>query len=114
MLIYGGPIPHESRHKLKLTSQAVNAVCPTTPEYLRWSKFLISFDWMDHPNSIPKLGRFPLIIDPLVGMTQLTKALMGGSSGLNLMYLDTFKVPGLTQDQLKSIPHPFYAVVPDK
>jgi hypothetical protein len=28
--IYGGPIPHESRHKLKLTSRAVNAKSPAT------------------------------------------------------------------------------------
>jgi hypothetical protein len=44
---------------------------------------------------MPKPGRFPIIVDPLVGMTQLTKALMDGGSGLNLMYLDTFEGFGL-------------------
>jgi hypothetical protein len=52
---------------------------------------------MDHPDSIPKPGRFPLIVDPLVGTTQLTKALMDGGISLNLMYLDTFDGLGLTQ-----------------
>jgi hypothetical protein len=47
-------------------------------------------------------------------MTQPTKALMDGGSGLNLMYLDTFEGLGLTQDQLQSSPHPFYGVVPGK
>jgi hypothetical protein len=69
---------------------------------------------MDHPNGIPKSGRFPLIVDQLVGMTQLTKALMDGGSGLNLMYLDTFEGLGLTRDQFQSRPHPFYSVVPGK
>jgi hypothetical protein len=51
---------------------------------------------MDHPDSIPKPRRFPLIFDPLVGTTWLTKALMDGGSGLNLMYLDTLVGLGLT------------------
>jgi hypothetical protein len=69
---------------------------------------------MDHLNRIPKPGRFPLIVNPLVGMTWLTKALMDGGNGLNLMYLNTFEGLGLTQDQLQSNPHPFYGVVPSK
>jgi hypothetical protein len=48
MSIYGGPAPHESQHKLKLTSRAVNVVSPATPEYLRWSKSPITFDRTDH------------------------------------------------------------------
>jgi hypothetical protein len=47
-------------------------------------------------------------------MTWLTKALMDGGSGLNLMYLDTFEGLGLTHDQLQSSPRPFYGVVPGK
>jgi hypothetical protein len=39
---------------------------------------------------------------------------MDGGSDLNLMYLDTFEELGLTQDQIKSNPHPFYRVVPGK
>jgi hypothetical protein len=81
-------------------SQAVNAISPTTLKYLHWSEFPSMFDRTDHSNSIPKLGRFPLIVDLLVGMTYLTKALMYEGSDLNLMYLDTFDVLGLTRDQL--------------
>jgi hypothetical protein len=88
--IYGGLAPHESRLKLKLTYWAVNSVGTSIMEYLRWSESLITFDRMDHPDSIPELGWFPLIIEPLVGTTRLTKALMDGGSVLNLMYLDTF------------------------
>jgi hypothetical protein len=46
---------------------------------------------MYHPDCVPKPRRFPLIVDLLVGTTQLTKALMDGGSGLNLMYLNTFE-----------------------
>jgi hypothetical protein len=114
MSIYGGHAPHESRRKLKLTSRAVNTVSPAAPEYFHWSESLITFDRTNHLDNIPKPGRFPLIVHPLVGMTQLTKALMDGGSGLNLMYLDTFEGLGLTLNQLQSSPHPFYGVVPGK
>jgi hypothetical protein len=42
-------------------------------------------------------------------MTWLTKALMDGGSGLNLMYLNTYE--GLGRDLLKIRPHPFDEVV---
>jgi hypothetical protein len=114
MSIYGGPVPHESRRKLKLTSREVNTVNPATPEYLRWSKSLITFDWLDHLDWVLKPRRFPLIVDSLVRMTWLTKALMDGGSNLNLMYLDTFEGLGLGQDMPKTSLHPFYEVVSSK
>jgi hypothetical protein len=83
MSIYGVPAPHESHRMLKLTSRAVNAMSPAALGNLRWSESPITFNQMDHWDSIPKPGRFPLIVDPLVGMTWLTKALMDGGSSLN-------------------------------
>jgi hypothetical protein len=114
MLIYGGSAPYESRRKLKLTSRAVKTVSPATLEYLHWSESPITFDQTDHPDSIPKPRRFPYIVDLLVGTTRLTKALVDGGSGINLMYLDTFEGLGLTWNQLQSNPHSFHGVVPRK
>jgi hypothetical protein len=111
MSIYGGPAPHESCCKLNLTGRAINDVSAVVPEYLRWSESQITFYRTDHPDSIPKPGRIPLIIDLLVGTTCLTKALKDGGSDLNLMYLDTFEGLGLTRYQLQSSQHPFYRVV---
>jgi hypothetical protein len=76
---------------LKLTGWVINSMSGSVPEYLCWSKSPINFDWMDDQDSILKPGRFPLIVDPFIGMTQLTKALMDGGSGLNLRYLNTFE-----------------------
>jgi hypothetical protein len=63
----------------------------------------------DHLDCVPKPGRFPLILNPLVGMTRLTKALMDGGSDLNLMYLDSFEGLGLGKDRLKTSP-PFMLI----
>ena len=34
-------------------------------------------------------GRYPLIVDPIIGKKRLTKVLMDGGSGLNILYIDT-------------------------
>jgi hypothetical protein len=86
-------------------------VSTASPEYLCWSESPITFDQTDHPDSIPKHGRFSLIVDLLVGRTQLKKALMYGGNGLNLLHLNTFDGLGLAQFLLQSSVHLFYIVV---
>jgi hypothetical protein len=41
-------------------------VPPTTLEYLKWSKVPITFNCSDHPDFIPKPGRYPLIVSLIV------------------------------------------------
>jgi hypothetical protein len=41
------------------------AVSPTTPEYLKWSEVPITFD-RSHPDFVLKLGRYPLLVYPIV------------------------------------------------
>jgi hypothetical protein len=41
-------------------------ISPATPEYLKWSEVLITFDRSNHSDFIPKLGRYPLIVSPIV------------------------------------------------
>jgi hypothetical protein len=48
MSIYGGPTPHESCCKLKLTGRVINSVSTSILGYLCWSKSLTTFDWMDY------------------------------------------------------------------
>jgi hypothetical protein len=55
------PLPHESRHKIKLTSWAVNAASPATLEYLRWFESPITFDRTDHWIVFPRLDGFPSV-----------------------------------------------------
>jgi hypothetical protein len=41
--------------------------------FLNWSKSAITFDHDDHQDHIPQLGRYPLIVDPIIGNTWLIK-----------------------------------------
>jgi hypothetical protein len=62
--IYGDS--YESRRKQKLTAQVVMAVLPATLEYLKWLEVPITFDCSDHPDFVPKPGRYPLIVSPII------------------------------------------------
>jgi hypothetical protein len=64
--IYGGPDSYESRRKQKLTARDIMTVSPATPEYLRWSEVYITFDRSNHPDFVPKLGWYPLIVNPIL------------------------------------------------
>jgi hypothetical protein len=81
---------YEPKRKHKLTAREVLAVSPTTPAYLKWSEVPITFDHSDHPDFIPKPGRYPLIICPIVKDVKLNRVLIDGGSSLNILFLKTF------------------------
>jgi hypothetical protein len=67
----------------------------------------------DQWTSFSKLGKFPLILDPVVVGSQLTRVLIDGGSGLNLLFTSTLKKMGLDiSKMLTPSKAPFYGIVP--
>ena len=66
----------------------VFSVTKATPSYLDWSKDTIAFGREDHPDYVPHPGRYPLVVDPIIGNTRFSKVLMDGGSSLNSWGLD--------------------------
>jgi hypothetical protein len=91
--IYGGPESYESRRKQKLTARKVMAVSPATPEYLKWSEVPITFDRNDHPDIVPKSGRYPLIVSPIINDVKLNRVLVNG--GISWNTFDQMELQGL-------------------
>jgi hypothetical protein len=56
------------------------------PLFLDWSGTTITFDHDDHPDHVPNPRVYPLIVDPIIANTRLTKVLMDGGSSLNIIY----------------------------
>ena len=79
----------QSKSRLKVINREVNMVAPATPNYLKWSQTSITFDQSDHPARIATPGRQALVVDLVVEGTRLTKVLMDGGSGLNILYAET-------------------------
>jgi hypothetical protein len=109
--MYGGPNSYESRRKQKLTTREVMAVSPTTPEYLKWSEIPITFDHNDHPDIVPKSGRYPLIVRSIVKDFKLNRVHVDGGSSPNILLLQTFKHMGLSRSTLHPRWSPFHDIV---
>ena len=84
---------------------------PATPPFLQWSESTITFDRTNHSDVIPHPGRYLLVVDPIVGPKRLTKVLMDGGSGLNIMYAKTFDEMGINRTNLRPTRAPFHDIV---
>jgi hypothetical protein len=51
----------------------------------------------DYPNHVPSPGHFPLVASPIVGRVRLTRVLMDGGSGINILYADTMDCMGISR-----------------
>ena len=87
---------------------------PTTPPFLQWLESTITFDQTDHLDAVPHRGRYPLVVDPIVGPKRLTKVLMHGGSGLNIMYAKMLDEMGVDQTRLRPTRAPFHGIMPEK
>jgi len=65
------------------------------PQYLNWSSTPITFDRDDHLDKVVTPGVYPLVVDPIIVNTQLSKVLMDGGSSLNIIYLETLNLLGV-------------------
>jgi hypothetical protein len=73
----------------------------------------ISFSHDDQWTSFSEPGKFPLVLDPVVAEVRLTKVLIDGGSGLNLIFTNTLRKMGLDfMTMLVPSKSPFYGIVP--
>jgi hypothetical protein len=89
----------------------VCSVKVAAPVYLDWPDKPITFDQGDHPDRVPSPGKYPLVVDPVIGNVRLTKVLMDGGSSLNIVYAKTL---GLLQIDLSTIwasAAPFHGII---
>ena len=96
-MIFEGSDATYSKRQHKVRYREACVVEMAVPTFLHWSESPITFDQRDHPSHIARPGRYPLIVDPIVRKKHLTKVLMDGGSGLNILYVDTLdamRVPG--------------------
>jgi len=74
----------------------------------------ITFDQEDHPDRVPHMGRYLLMLSPIVGTVSLTKVLKDGGSGLNIPYASTLDKMGMPQNSLHPSKAPFYGIMSGK
>jgi hypothetical protein len=99
-MIFGGPTADFSARQRKQERREVLSVKVAAPVYLDWSDKPITFDQSDHPGYVLSLGKYPLVVDPIIGNTRLSKVLMDGGSSLNIIYAETLGLLGIDESQI--------------
>jgi hypothetical protein len=109
-VLFGG-LP--TKWSQKVTRWEVLNIEPAVPTPLRWSEVPITFSRADQWTSFSEPGRFPLVLKPVVAGSRLNKVLIGGGSGLNILFTKTLKKMkhDITHMLTKST-SPFYGIVP--
>jgi hypothetical protein len=113
-MIYGGQVANASARHRKQERQEVCSVKVAAPVYLDWSDKPITFDQSDHPNFVPSPGRYPLVVDPVIGNARLTKVLIDGGSSLNIIYAETLRLLEIDLSMIRAGAAPFHGIVPGK
>jgi hypothetical protein len=113
-LIFGGRTVDMSNRQRKRERHEVLTAKKAPPFFLDWSEDAITFSREDHPNRIPNPGRYPLVVDPVIGNSRFSKVQMDGGSSLNILYTHTLRLMGIGLDQLWPSTTSFHGVAPGK
>ena len=114
LMIFRGSTAYNSKRRQKVARREVYTAQPATPPFLQWSESAITFDRTDHPKSVPHPERYPLVVDSIIGPKRLTKVLMDGGSGLNIMYAKMLDKMGVDRTNLCPTRAPLHSIVPGK
>jgi hypothetical protein len=104
-MIYGGKVANASARHRKQERREVCSAKVATPVHLDWSDKPITFDQGDHPDCVPSPGRYPLVVDPVIGNARLSKVLMDGGSSLNIIYAETLGLLGVDLSRSGPVQH---------
>jgi hypothetical protein len=113
-MIYGGQVANTSARRRKQERREVYSVKVAALVYLDWSDKPITFDQGDHSDFVPSPGRYPLVIDPIIGNVRLSKVLMDGGSSLNIIYAETLELLGVDRSEIRAGDAPFHGIAPGK
>jgi hypothetical protein len=112
-VIFGGDGGFPSKHAQKLTLREILSIEPAMTRPLRYSEIPISFSRDDQWTSFSELGKFLLVLHLIMAGSQLTRVLINGGSGLNLLFASTLKQMGLDiSKMLTPSKAPFYGIIP--
>jgi hypothetical protein len=102
-MIYGGQAANASaRHRKQERLEVCSVKVP------------ITFDQADHPDHVPSPGKYPLVVDPVIGDVRLTKVLMDGGSSLNIIYAETLGLLRVDLSSVRAGAAPFHGIIPRK
>ena len=97
---------HVTKRRSKHALPDTCAIEPVIPRFNPWLACPITFDRGDHE------GLVALVLDPIINGYHLTRVLMDGGSGLNLIYQDIVRKMGIDPTKISHHTTTFKGVIP--
>lgn len=93
MCLEGGASIHYSHRQLKKWAREVIVAERSIGVHkpMKWSQTPIIFDSEDNPHRVTAVGCVPLLVLPMIRNLRVTKMLVDGGAGLNLIYPDMIR-----------------------
>jgi hypothetical protein len=114
-IIFARILGSRSKHQDKLALRTIMAAEPATHRYLNWSQYPIQFSREDQWTSVGNAGHYPLVLDPTIAGMTVTKVLIDGGAGLNIIFSETLRKMGLEfTGMVTPTSIRFYGIVPSK
>jgi hypothetical protein len=63
---------------------------------------------------VPSLGKYPLVVDPIIDNVRLTTVLMDGGNSLNIIYAETLGLLQIDLSTIRAGAAPFHGIIPGK
>jgi hypothetical protein len=63
---------------------------------------------------VPSPGKYPLVVDPVIGNVRLTKVIMDEGSSLNIIYAETLGLLQIDLSSIRASATPFHGIIPGK
>jgi hypothetical protein len=63
---------------------------------------------------VPSPGKYPLVVDPIIGNVRLNKVLMDGDRSLNIIYAETLGLLQIDLSAIRAGAAPFHGIIPGK
>jgi hypothetical protein len=82
------------------------------PRLPPWSHQEINFNRADQWATIPKPGRFTLILSPCINKVQFDRVLIGGGSSIDILFKNRLSALNISEADLKPYDAQFWGVLP--
>jgi hypothetical protein len=87
-------------------------VTTSAPAPYRWSEHPITFTRADQWLNFDHLGKYPLLVDPVIRESRVKKVLVDGGSNINVTFPQTLLGLGVALKELHEPDTPFFGIVP--
>jgi hypothetical protein len=111
-VIFDGHGSQESKRQQKLNDRQILVAATDPPTPYRWSEHPITFTRADQWLNFDHLGKYPLLIDPVIRESRVKKVLVDGGSSINVTFPRMLQGLGVPLKELHESDTPFFGIVP--